>query len=83
MIVDYGGGIPWDRITYEDYIGLEMNRNHAALRRTYWEALAHSLASGVGDVPYDVVRAACDSDEIARRLAAEMSNERVAAAKGF
>lgn len=80
-MVDYG--VLPGPLAYEDYVGLVMNQDRARMRRTYFAGLAHTLAAGAGDLPPEVVRAACDTPEAAARLLFEINAARNAKRMGF
>lgn len=67
----------------ELYVGLVLNSQRMALRRVYYQGLAFSLAGGEGDIPFAVVAAACESAEVARKLAFETNAARSASKAGF
>ncbi len=70
-------------MTYEDYVGFELNAPRMALRRVYYEALAKSLAESSSEVPYEVVAAVCNDKATTKRLVFEIESAREAAKKGF
>lgn len=74
--------MPWS-ISYEEYVGLQMNRPRMRLRRVYFQGLAQSLADGTGEVPLEVIRAACDTDGEAHELAFEINAARHRAQAGW
>ena len=71
------------QMDYETYVGLEMNRSRARLRRVFFEGLAVSLATGRGEVPFEIIRAGCDSEDQAKKLWFEINAARDAASKGW
>lgn len=81
FIIDFG--VLPGPLTYEEYVGLEMNRERARLRRVYFQGLGHTLAAGTGDLPAEVVQAACDTDEAAKRLLFEINAARNAKKQGY
>lgn len=60
-----------------------MNRPRMRLRRVYFQGLAQSLATGVGEVPIEVVQAACETAEEANELAFEINAARYRAQAGW
>lgn len=68
---------------YGTFVGLQMNARRMAMRRVFYDGLAHALAQGAGEVPLDVVAAACDSREAAERLAFRINADRDRAARGW
>jgi hypothetical protein len=70
-------------IDYGTYVGMLLSGPRKRMRDVYYDGLAHSLAAGVGDVPAEVVAAACDSPEAATALAFEINAARDRTAKGF
>lgn len=70
-------------LTYDDYVGMVLNQRRATYRKVYYNALAALLADTEDDVPFDVVRAVCDSDAEARQMLFQITAARDRAKKGF
>lgn len=70
-------------LEYEAYVGLVMNSSRARLRRVYFKGLAQTLAGGFGEVPDNLVEAACESQEEAKHLAFEINANRYRAKAGW
>lgn len=70
-------------IDYETYVGLKMNSLRIVLRKVYFSGLAQSLANGTGDVPMNVIAAACETPEEAQELAFEINAARHQARAGW
>ena len=81
FIVDYG--VLPGPLDYESYVGLTMNSGRARHRQTYFQGLAYSTANSVGDVPYAIVRAACETDEEAQKLWFDINASRHRARMGW
>ncbi len=60
-----------------------LNQPRARLRKTYYAALGAAVAGTDDDIPFDVVRAACDSDGEANKLDFTIRAARDRAKKGF
>lgn len=70
-------------LDYETFVGLVMNQERARLRRVYFAGLAQTLAGGSGQVPVEVVAAACETPEAAKKLAFDINAARAAKQSGF
>lgn len=81
FVADYG--VLPGPLQYEDYVGLVLNQDRARLRKVYFSGLAATLAAGTGDLPEEVVRAACDTAAAAARLTFEINAARNAKRMGF
>lgn len=81
FVADYG--VLPGPLDYEGYVGLVMNADRARLRKVYFAGLAHTLAAGAGEVPPEVVAAACDSPAVAKWLEFTINAARNAKKMGF
>jgi len=70
-------------LSYEDYVGLELNRTRTENRKVYFQALANCIADSLDEVPLEIIRAVCDSEAQARRLAHTINANRKAKDIGF
>lgn len=70
-------------LDYETYVGLALNADRVRLRKAYYAALAAGVAASQGDIAPAMVRAACDSDAEAKRLAFEINAARQRAKQGW
>lgn len=76
------GVLPYP-LSYEEFFGLELNIERTENRKTYFAALGHCIADSLDPVPMDVIRAVCDSEAQAKRLAQEINASRKAKELGF
>jgi hypothetical protein len=70
-------------LDYETYVGMVLYGEWCRRRDVYYQGLAQSLAQGAGEVPLEVVAAACETPAAARRLAFDINADRHRAREGF
>ncbi len=81
FIVDFG--VLPHPLTYEEYIGLQMNASRARLRRAYYQGLAFSHANGIEEMPMALAEAACETKQQAKELAFAIGSDRAKREAGF
>jgi hypothetical protein len=81
FVVDYGFcPVP---ITYNVFVGLELNRERARRRRVYHQSWSFAIANDCGDIDESVVAAACDTKQEAKKLTQEINAARAAERAGW